>query len=106
MNFDWVKCLKPARDWGPRDPVLYVDYIRSYHQLAKHLTQDRLQREPAVFSSGPRLEPQVPSSIRKDVLTQDRPRRTDAATEVSVVTNTGPAKDDRAAKNENEDPKA
>lgn len=28
MNFDWVKCLKPAHDWGPQDPDLYVNYIR------------------------------------------------------------------------------
>ncbi|KAL1430708.1 hypothetical protein MTO96_002311 [Rhipicephalus appendiculatus] len=28
MKFDWVKCLKPAHNWGPQDPDLYVDYIR------------------------------------------------------------------------------
>ncbi|XP_065293920.1 sodium-dependent proline transporter-like isoform X1 [Dermacentor albipictus] len=28
MNFDWAKCLKPAHDWGPQDPDLYVNYIR------------------------------------------------------------------------------
>ncbi|XP_037288935.2 sodium- and chloride-dependent glycine transporter 2 isoform X1 [Rhipicephalus microplus] len=138
MNFDWVKCLRPARDWGPRDPVLYVDYIRFLRRrgvdrsvseayaarveaeedvtiasstqgliISSPSTSPRIgSSESLPFSSGPRPELQVPPSTRKDVLTQDRPGRTNAATEVSVVTNTGPAKVDREAKNENEDPKA
>ncbi|XP_075730742.1 sodium- and chloride-dependent glycine transporter 2 isoform X2 [Rhipicephalus microplus] len=135
---DWVKCLRPARDWGPRDPVLYVDYIRFLRRrgvdrsvseayaarveaeedvtiasstqgliISSPSTSPRIgSSESLPFSSGPRPELQVPPSTRKDVLTQDRPGRTNAATEVSVVTNTGPAKVDREAKNENEDPKA
>ncbi|XP_049274794.1 uncharacterized protein LOC125759744 [Rhipicephalus sanguineus] len=139
-NFDWAKCLKPAHDWGPEDPDLYVNYIRFVrrHGIDRSVseayaarvnaeedvtiassTQGLVLSSPATspgigsdeslpFSSRTKSEPQRPTSVLKDVFIQGMPAKADVATEddVSVVTNTVTPKVDRAAKKENEDPKA
>lgn len=114
MNFDWVKCLKPARDWGPQDPDLYVNYIRFVRRrgIDRSVSEAHVARveaeedvpiastqvlvsptvaspragscESLPFSTRNRSEPLLPPSVFRNVFIMGMPSRTEVPTEDEV----------------------